>query len=161
MSQISWPYRNETFDRASNEVEYNTFETDADDSTITQWTNTRLMEEECDTDGDLTCCDRMCKIVTDCTCTHFYIGIWHMEEWASYQSLCVNPNALAYDFILPANTNYFQNYGISQNPLVGLNGQLRIMECSDVDTDCFGVTLAQQGVGSVALGYTDHFVTQY
>lgn len=96
----------------------------------------------------------MCKIINGCTCTHFYIGIWHSEEWASYQSLCVNPDAIAYDVILPSNTHYFQNYAISQNPLVGLNGQMRIMECSDVDTDCFGVTLGYQGAGAVA-PYTD------
>lgn len=100
------------------------------------------MEEECDTDGDLTCCDRMCKIVDGCTCTHFYIGIWHQSEWASYQSLCADPDVEAYDYILPTNTFYFQNYAISQNPTVGTNGQLRLMECSDSTTDCFGVSLA-------------------
>ena len=75
--QYSWPYRNESFARVSNS--YNTW-----DSTNNQWTNLRVMSEECDTNGDLTCCDRMCKIVTGCTCTHFYIGIWHQTEWASY-----------------------------------------------------------------------------
>lgn len=75
LSQLSWPYRNETFDRKSNSFtnnEYNVWDTTAE-----EWTNTRLMEEECDTDGDLTCCDRMCKMIAGCTCTHFYIGIWH------------------------------------------------------------------------------------
>jgi len=69
-SQYSWDYRNESFPRVSNS--YNEW-----DSTHSMWTNKRVMTEECDTDGDLTCCDRMCKIVAGCTCTHFYIGIWH------------------------------------------------------------------------------------
>jgi len=105
-SQYSWPYRNETFDRLSNS--FNTW-----DSTYSMWTNLRVMTEECDTDGDLTCCDRMCKIVDGCTCTHFYIGIWHQSEWASYQSLCTDPDVEAYEYVLPTNSFYFQNHAIS------------------------------------------------
>jgi len=55
----------------------------------------------------------MCKIVTGCTCTHFYIGIWHKVEYASYQSLCVNPDDIAYAMVLPSNSFYFQNYALS------------------------------------------------
>lgn len=50
------------------------------DNTHNMITNNRIMTEECDTDGANACCDAMCKIITDpagCTCTHFYIGIWH------------------------------------------------------------------------------------
>lgn len=104
-------------------------------------TNTRLAPEECDTNGNTTCCDVMCKIVSGCTCTHFYIGIWHTIEYPSYQSLCDNPDDLAYSYILPTNTFYFQNRGLSQSATVGLNGQLRLIECSDATADCFGVTL--------------------
>lgn len=92
------------------------------------------MEEECDTnspsEGD-DCCDRMCKIKTGCTCTHFYIGIWHQTEYPSYQSLCENPDDMAYAYILPDNTFYFQNHALSQNIAVGLNGQIRLFECAD------------------------------
>jgi len=120
LSQRSWPYRTNSAeglagltrlsastDNSGNYI-YNTW-----DSSNAMWTNNRLMEEECDTNGDLTCCDRMCKIVSGCTCTHFYIGIWHQTEYASYQSLCVNPDAMAYDYILPTNTFYFQNHALS------------------------------------------------
>lgn len=79
--QMSWPYRNETtISRASyDNTYYNTW-----DTTHSMWTNGRVMTEECDTNGDLTCCDRMGKIVSGCTCTHFYIGIWHQTEYPSY-----------------------------------------------------------------------------
>lgn len=116
------------------------------------------MSEECDTNGDLTCCDRMCKIISPCTCTHFYIGIWHQTEWASYQSLCVNPDSIAYNYQLPTNTFYFQNHALSQNAAVGLNGQLRIIECSDATSDCFGVTLGYQGAGT-SPNFVDQFAT--
>lgn len=43
---------------------------------------------------------------------------------------------------------------------MGLNGQLRIFECSDVAADCFGVTLGYQGAGSSA-PYVDQFITMY
>lgn len=55
----------------------------------------------------------MCKIVAGCTCTHFYIGIWHEVEYPSYQSLCVNPDDIAYAMVLPSNSFYFQNYALS------------------------------------------------
>jgi len=126
-------------------------------------TNNRIAVEECDTAGANDCCDANCKIITDpagCTCTHFYIGIWHQTEYPSFQSLCVNPDDEAYAFILPTNTFYFQNRALSQNPTVGMNGQLRIMECSDAATDCFGVTLGQQGAGSQAGGsFVDQWIT--
>lgn len=118
------------------------------------------MSEECDTNGDLTCCNRMCQIVDGCTCTHFYIGIWHQTEWASYQSLCTNPDDEAYDYILPSNSFYFQNHALSQNPVVGLNGQLRLIECSDVAADCFGVSMGYQGAGTTT-PYTDQYITMY
>lgn len=51
--QVSWSYRNETFDRES--INYNYY-----DNGHGMWTNQRMMSEQCDTDGDLTCCDRMC-----------------------------------------------------------------------------------------------------
>lgn len=42
------------------------------------------MTEDCDTNGDLTCCTELCKIRPGCTCTHFYIGIWHYNEYPSF-----------------------------------------------------------------------------
>jgi hypothetical protein len=97
--------------RASNQDEYNLY-----DSGSGEWYNDRLFQEQCDTNGDLTCCDRMCQIVLDC------IGIWHYSERMSFQSLCTNPDDITYYIALPANTNYFQNHALSQNPVVGLNG---------------------------------------
>ena len=127
-------------------------------------TNQRVLTEDCDTNGDLTCCDRMGKIVTGCTCTHFFIGMRHNEgshgaESPSYRSLCVNPSAIAYYTALPSNTFYFQNKGISLNANVGLNGQLRLMECSD-STTCFGAMFGYQAAGSTG-SYFNQFGTLY
>lgn len=174
ISQRSWPFhandplnRDQTSSRKSNTADtedgtandevagsyhkYNTW-----DSSNNQWTNTRLPDEQCDTMNDTTCCDRNCQIVSGCTCTHFYIGIWHSNEYPSFQSLCTNPDDIAYSYVLPTNTFYFQNRGMSQSATVGLNGQLRLLECSDVTTDCFGVTLGQQGTGTSS-PYVDYF----
>jgi len=67
---------------------------------------------------------------------------------------------LAYSYVLPTNSFYFQNHALSQSATVGLNGQLRLMECSDATSDCFGVTLGQQGTGTAA-PYVDQFITMY
>lgn len=57
--QMSWPYRNTTSNglgtTTRDSEQYNEW-----DDANGQWTNTRLMSEECDTNGDLTCCNRMC-----------------------------------------------------------------------------------------------------
>lgn len=74
----------------------------------------------------------------------------------------MNPDDEAYAFILPTNTFYFQNRALSQNPTVGMNGQLRLMECSDAASDCFGVTMGQQGATAAAGGsFVDQWLTLY
>lgn len=124
------------------------------------YTNQRVMTEDCDTNGDLSCCDRMGKIINGCSCTHFYIGLrtYHGYEVASYRSTCSRPSNTAYYKTLPDSAFYFQNNRLSLNALTGFNGQIKLLECAD-NTNCFGILLGLYDIGGSGIDPSNKFIT--
>jgi hypothetical protein len=77
---------------------------------VNGWTTYRLFSEECDTGvpGGDACCNKYCRIVSGCTCTHYMLGIrtFNNDE-PRFRSSCSSVINTAYYILLPTNPNYF------------------------------------------------------